>query len=559
MSSDIRTQRVSTLDELNRVIASTLESDEVLRRVIEAAVEITGATSGSLLLIDPEDDTLSIRVAFGYTEDAIRNIRLRVGEGVTGWVAGHNTPLLVPDVTTEERYVNVDESIRSELAVPLIVEGETLGVVNVNSARAGAFTQADLELLIMLTSQSAQVIRNARLFDTVRQRAEELGALFTVGKSIAGTLNLERVLSQVVEEAARLMNTQICSLMLLSEDGRELIIEAVYGGSPDYTDRENLQVNETLIGKVIRAKRPLTVMDVREEEGYRHPDLASREGLCSLLSVPMIARGRAIGVLNTYKSTRHRFAESEIQLLSSMADLAAIAIENARLYEQMMVLEERIRRIEKLGVLGELAVGVAHEIRNPLTIIKMLVHGLRSEYAENQDMGIIGSEIVRLNGIVNRFLNYARPAESVSQEVDLNGLLDDTVQLVGHRIERQRIEVERRYEALPSVQADPDKIEQVLLNLLLNALDAMPEGGGLMLTTHTADTNVAVRIQDTGPGIPAEIRDRLFQPFVTTKPDGLGLGLSIVRRLADEHHGEVRVETDEGTGTAFILRLPIGR
>jgi len=109
------------------------------------------------------------------------------------------------------------------------------------------------------------------------------------------------------------------------------------------------------------------------------------------------------------------------------------------------------------------------------------------------------------------------------------------------------------------VQADPDKIVQVLLNLLLNALDAMPEGGGLMLTTHTADTNVAVRIQDTGPGIPAEIRDRLFQPFVTTKPDGLGLGLSIVRRLADEHHGEVRVETDEGTGTAFILRLPIGR
>ena len=559
MSSDIRTQRVSTLDELNRVIASTLESDEVLRRVIEAAVEITGATSGSLLLIDPEDDTLSIRVAFGYTEDAIRNIRLRVGEGVTGWVAQNNTPLLVPDVTGEERYVNVDEAIRSELAVPLIVEGETLGVVNVNSAQVGAFTQADLELLIMLTSQSAQVIRNARLFDTVRQRAEELGALFTVGKSIAGTLNLERVLPQVVEEAARLMNTQICSLMLLSEDGRELIIEAVYGGSPDYTDRENLQVNETLIGKVIRAKRPLTVMDVREEEGYRHPDLASREGLCSLLSVPMIARGRAIGVLNTYKSTRHRFSESEIQLLSSMADLAAIAIENARLYEQMMVLEERIRRIEKSGVLGELAVGVAHEIRNPLTIIKMLVHGLRAEYAENQDMGIIGSEIDRMNGIVTRFLNYARPAESVSEEVDLNGLLDDTVRLVGHRIERQRIEVERRYEALPNVQADPDKIEQVLLNLLLNALDAMPEGGGLVLTTYTAGTNVEVRIQDTGPGIPAEIRNRLFQPFVTTKSDGLGLGLSIVRRLADEHHGEVCVETDEGTGTAFILTLPIGR
>ena len=559
MSPEIRTQRLSTLDELNRVIASTLDSNEVLGHVIKTAVEVTGATSGSLLLIDPEDDTLSIRVARGYTEEAMRNIRLRVGEGVTGWVAQHHAPLLVPDVTTERRYINVDEAIRSELAVPLIVEGETLGVVNVNSAEVGAFTQADLELLIMLTSQSAQVIRNARLFDTIRQRAEELSALFTVGKSIAGTLNLERVLHQVVEEAARLMNTKICSLMLLTEDGVELIIEAVYGGSPDYTDRENLSVEEALIGQVIRTKQPLTVMDVREEELYRHPDLASREGLCSLLSVPMIARGRAIGVLNTYKSTRHRFAESEIQLLSSMADLAAIAIENARLYEQMMVLEERIRRIEKLGVLGELSVGVAHEIRNPLTIIKMLVHGLRAEYEENQDMGIIASEIDRMNGIVTRFLNYARPAESVSEEVDLNVLLDGTVQLVGHRIRRQQIEVERRYEELPTVQADPDQIEQVLLNLLLNALDAMPEGGMLSFTTRAVDGYVEARIRDTGPGIPEEIRDHLFQPFITTKSDGLGLGLSIVRRIVDEHHGDVRVEADDGTGTEFILTLPIER
>ncbi|MBI2368768.1 MAG: GAF domain-containing protein [Deltaproteobacteria bacterium] len=557
-SVSIRHRRLATLFRLSRVIASTLEPRKVLTQIINGAVRITKATSGSLLVIDRERGTLHIEVASGYTERAIARARLKVGEGITGWVAKTGIPLLVPDVTKDPRYVRLDKQIRCEMAVPLILEDEIIGVVNVNNTRVGAFTGEDLELLITLASLSAQIIQNARLFDTVRQQVRELDVLFTIGKSITGTLNLENVLNEIVKSAAQLMNTQICSLMLLSEDGRELAIKAVYGGSPDYIKKPNLPVAESLIGQAVKTRQPVTSMDVREERGYRYLDLARREGLCALLAVPMMVKGQVIGVINTYKSTRHRFTENEIKLLSSLADQSAIAIENARLYGRMIDLEERIRRVEKFGVLGELAVEIAHEVKNPLTIIKMLLYGLQVE--DQKDLEIIRSEIDRMNRIVTQFLGYSRPGEPRSQPVDLNQILEATLQLVEHRVAKQKVMVERNFSRLPPVEVDVEKMEQAFLNLYLNALDAMPGGGRLAVATRRHGGEITITIDDTGTGIPPDIRDRIFAPFVTSKETGLGLGLSIVHRIVEQHHGEVRVRSGPGgTGysTRFIIRLPV--
>lgn len=393
------------------------------------------------------------------------------------------------------------------------------------------------------------------------ERTNELSALFNVAQSITGALNVEEVLRQVVREAAHLMNTKICSLMLLNDDRTELAIQAVYGGGPQYIQRPNLRVDESLIGQVVRTGRPLTVLDVRRETRYRSINLALQEGLCSLLSVPLTVRGKTIGVLNTYKSTQHHFTDDETQLLSSLADLAAIAIDNARLYESLIALEERIRRMDKLGVLGELAVGVAHEIRNPLTIIKMLFHGLQVSNAEDrEDITIIRDEIERMNGMVTRFLDYARPSQPVQEDVDINHILGDTLRLVEHRIRGQQVQVQRSLAPLPPLQADPEKIQQVFLNLFLNALDAMPTGGTLQILTWPKESTwIQIQIRDSGSGIPPDIRDSLFLPFVSRKEGGLGLGLSIVQRIIEEHRGTIRVESEKRLGSTFIIDLPANR
>jgi len=230
----VENSRLTELYNLSRVISSTLEPQEVLNLIIDAAVKITKATTGSLMLIDRDSGILNIEVARGFPPRVVGDTKLKIGEGITGWVAKQGKPVLVPDVTRDKRYIKIDKDVKSELAVPLILEDEVIGVVNVDSTRASAFTQEDMELIFTLASQSAKIIQNAKLYETLKWRVEELSALFDIGKVITETLNLEKVLETIVEKASHLMNTKVSSLMLLNSGGDELVIKAVHGGGMDY-------------------------------------------------------------------------------------------------------------------------------------------------------------------------------------------------------------------------------------------------------------------------------------------------------------------------------------
>ena len=552
----VENSRLTELYNLSRVISSTLEPQEVLNLIIDAAVKITKATTGSLMLIDRDSGILNIEVARGFPPRVVSDTKLKIGEGITGWVAKQGKPVLVPDVTRDKRYIKIDKDVKSELAVPLILEDEVIGVVNVDSTRASAFTQEDMELIFTLASQSAKIIQNAKLYETLKWRVEELSALFDIGKVITETLNLEKVLETIVEKASHLMNTKVSSLMLLNSGGDELVIKAVHGGGMDYnTLKPNLKVDESIIGQVVRTKKPLMILDVRKEKGYRHLDLAKKVGLCSLLSVPMMVKERIIGVINTYTAAQHRFTSEEIQLLSSLADQSAIAIENARLYEQMIGLEERIRETEKLGVLGEMAIEVAHEIRNPLTIVKMLFHSL--SIPDKKDATIIENELDRMNRIVTQFLNYARGEKPEQQKMDINQVLENTLLLVEHRLSQQRMKLKKTLLPLPSISCYPEKTAQLFLNLFLNAIDAMEDGGELEVSSEAIGGFIQVKIKDSGSGIPESIKERIFQPFVTTKAKGLGLGLAIVHRVVEEHRGKIEVDSTPDIGATFTVSLPI--
>ena len=294
-----------------------------------------------------------------------------------------------------------------------------------------------------------------------------------------------------------------------------------------------------------------------------------QEGLVSLLSVPLLFGGNAIGALSVYTARPYIYSNGEIRILSAFAELSAIAIERARLYERVVDVEEQLRQNEKLSALGLLAAEVAHEIRNPLTVMKMLFHSLDLKFPPNdpraQDARIMDEKLRHLNRIVERILDFARTTEPTLAPVNLNALIDELRLLVRHKLANQGVQLIRALQPeLPAVLGDATQLEQAFLNLILNAAEAMPHGGTLTISTRliprrgqTRPSYVAVEFKDTGEGMTEEQRRRAFRSVLsTTKTKGTGLGLAIVGRIVEAHRGKVRIKSQRGRGTTILVTLP---
>ena len=562
--------RLNLLYQVGQIIHSTLDPQEALELILREVVRLTRATSGSIVLFNPTSGLLEIQAAHGLTAEAARR-RLRVGEGVTGWVARQGKPARVDDVTQDSRYVPFRDEVRSELAVPLEVRGEVHGVINVDSDVPAAFSASDQALLEALAEQASHVIQNTWLYEQARLKARLLESLVSVGQTINSALNVDEALQVITREACQLMRAKVCSLLLLDDSREWLDLRASHGASPEYVNKPRLSLGESLVGMVVRRKKPVQVEDVRNSALYQNVEVAQREGLVSLLSVPLLYRQQAIGALSIYTERPHSFSNEEIRILSALAELSAVAIEKARLYERIMTMEEELRQSERLSALGLLAAEVAHEIRNPLTVMKMLFHSLDLRYPETdpraRDASLMAEKMDHLNKTVERILDFARSVEPQWAPVNLNELIGDLGLLIRHKLKNQSIQLVPKLAAdLPIIQADATQLEQAFLNLALNAVEAMPTGGNLSITTRAlprrgpTPTRVVVEFKDTGGGFSAAARQRVFGSLLaTTKRTGTGLGLAIVNRVVETHLGKLRIRSREGHGAAFCVILPLSR
>ena len=562
-------ERLDLLYQVSNVIHSTLDSQEALQLIVSEAVRLMNASSGSVVLINPTSGFLEISASQNLP-GAARKLQLRVGEGVTGWVARHGKPARVGDVTQDARYVAARRGVKSELAVPLEVNGETRGVINVDSDRADAFSADDQDLLEQLAVQAAKVIHNTWLYEQLRLKVHLFESLSSVSRTINSTLNLDEALRVITREACELMRARMCSLMMLDENREWLDLRASYGAGDAYTKKPRLSVEESLLGVVARRKKPMQVANVQTSSRYQNVEVARQEGLVSLLSVPLLFAGQSIGTLNVYTSRPYNFSNEEIRILSALAELSAIAIEKARLYERIVDVEEQLRQNEKLSALGLLAAEVAHEIRNPLTVMKLLYHSLDLKFPASdpraKDTRIIESKIEHLNKIVEQILDFARTTEPKLAPVNLNELVDELGLLVRHKLANQNVRLIRDLQAdLPLVMGDAPQLEQAFLNLILNAAEAMPDGGTLTIKsrgirlprTSAQPTHVVVEFKDTGKGMSEELQKRAFTAVLsTTKAKGSGLGLAIVGRIIETHRGEIRIKSKIGRGTGMVITLP---
>jgi signal transduction histidine kinase len=356
--------------------------------------------------------------------------------------------------------------------------------------------------------------------------------------------------------------------MLLDESREWLDLRASFGAGDAYINKPRLSAAESLIGVVVRRKKALQVANVQSDTRYQNVELARCEGLVSLLSVPLIFAGQSIGALSVYTARPYSFSNEEIRILSALAELSAIAIEKARLYERIVDVEEQLRQNEKLSALGLLAAEVAHEIRNPLTVMKLLYHSLDLKFEAKdpraKDAQIIESKIEHLNKIVEQILDFARTTEPRFTPVNLNDLVDELGLLVRHKLSNQGIKLVRNLQPdLPLVPGDAPQLEQAFLNLILNATEAMAAGGTLTirsrsLTVAEKVSQVAIEFKDTGAGMSKEQQSQAFKAVLaTTKAKGTGLGLAIVGRIIETHQGEIRIRSHEGRGTTISIKLPI--
>lgn len=394
----------------------------------------------------------------------------------------------------------------------------------------------------------------------------------TLGKfsrAMVTILDLHSLSKRIIETITQTMGVDKASLFLLNDEkgGYDLFESKnikMASPAPFLTKGAPLPHYLQKIGEII----------VKEElaKGTNIPELNSIINQMSLLeaevSIPLISRGQLIGMINlSHKFNKDIYSHEDIELLSTLANQTAIALENARLFEDLKKSKSYIRRADRLASLGTLTAGLAHEIRNPLvaikTLIQLLPERLEDEEFRNHFLSIAAGEVDRISHLINELLDFARPSTPKLEFEDVNSILDGMILLVSTESKKKHIHVDKQYAPdLPSVKVDREQIKQVFLNVLLNAIEATPENGEITVKTRSflkpgGEPYLQVEFKDTGCGIPHEYLEEIFNPFYTTKTTGSGLGLSISNQIVLDHKGYIDVESQVSKGTSFVINLPV--
>jgi signal transduction histidine kinase len=471
--------------------------------------------------------------------------------------------------------VRVQRGLRSELAVPLKVRGRVLGVISVDSRRVSHFSPEDEALLLGLAAHSSRVIEATQLGEAARRRAEERRVLLESGRVLAGTLDLREVLGRLGAMTARFCRASAAAVYLLSDDGRQLDLEAGHGATEVFRQLASVPVEGTLLGRVLHGgAEAVAVQNLAAQVSPGARQVLEAGRLASILAAPLPVKERRLGLLCVFARRPRRFGKDQRRLLAGLARSAALAIENAQIHRKVLALEQNLRQAEKCALMAELAAGLAHEVRNPLTSLRILLDSLlrgpSPGPAAAEDAAMVRRQLDRLEQIVQNYLETAkaRVAALEAKPLDLNQLINESLLLLaGSANEGTRIVCSLPPDEL-RVRGDATQLSQAIYNLVLNALQAV--GSAPAPGPHRrveirsglepgAPAKVFFEVADDGPGLAAEVRARLFQPFVTTRSQGVGLGLSIVKRVVDAHGGELEIESPRpelGRGARFRIRLP---
>jgi two-component sensor histidine kinase len=511
---DERNAEGEALKRIGEAMGSLFDLEEMLKAVAGVAVQVTGTDSSQVYLFNDAHDTLVLRAVTDGSGEVIGKLRLKIGEGITGWVAQHKEAVaLGHDAHQDSRFKFVPElsedKYKSMLSVPLIYRGEVLGVINVRTVNDHQYTKTQVRLLQSIASQISGAVENSRQYRKLEKRASQLSTLSEVSKTITSDLYLEEILQLIVAATADSMSFKICSLMLLDEDKQELVIKATQSKSKDYAKKANIKIGESVAGRALAEGRTITVYDLKHATEYATPDLARREGLSSLAAIPLLVKNKKIGVLNCYTEKPHHFSDDEISVLSALGNHAAIAIEHAKLMVKSAIIQE-----------------MHHRVKNNLQQVASLLR-LQMHYVGQRSVEQVLTESL------NRILAIASVHELLAREdldiISVKKVAEQIIQATQQGILAPNKHILMKIEGvdilLPSAQAT--SVALILNELVQNAVEhGFGEGmddGDILISLAEDTKTIALEVSNDGTPLPAD--------FDIRKTDSLGLQIveSLVR------------------------------
>jgi signal transduction histidine kinase len=578
------------LAALLQAVTASLDPQRVFEAVVDGSLQLLNLTMARLWVVEPSTGEI-VLVARAFSPERPVNFegvatRLPKSGGIPGWVVDQCRPRYSPVLGEDPLSARPEwvkrEGFVSQLAVPLLRGEEALGALAVTARERREFSQDEQELLETFAATAALAIENARLHEETQKRLSQTETLLSVGQAVGSTLDLAEIGRRTVREMVRVLGADMGGAWRFSADRDRLFPIAGYHVPKEWADlfsRNPLVAGDSLVAEVKRLQGPLYASDSRDDPRLDHP-LARLIPHKSVLIYPMWLKGKIIGGFAIIWAREvHHLTSEEMRLAEGIAGQAAIAVENARLHEELIAQMAALKRTEaqliqsaKLAALGELATQIAHEINNPMTSIlgyaSLAVKDPDLPLTIRRDMEVIIQESLRTRRIVKDLLDFARRREPCMEPGDLSAALRSVIELLREPIALGNVLLVEEIPPLPQVLMDSDQIKQVLVNLINNALDAMPGGGTLTVTTGVRCSGsrgrgfgdqVEVTVADTGIGMSQEQIQRIFDPFFTTKDEGrgTGLGLSVSLRIVEGHGGRILVESRPGQGSVFRVILPL--
>jgi len=570
-------KKVALVQEVGRALSSMGDLDQLLRMIMQKVTELMEADRSTLYLLSEDGGSLISTVVQG---DQKVEIKLTVGEGIAGWVAQTRETLNIADAYADQRFqpaydLRSGYRTRSILTVPMLgAVGGLVGVLQLINREGGPFEKGDEELASALASQAAIAIENGRLYhslmtqnqelqDTRRdleRRQRELNALYEVEKDMSHALDLDDLLARILAQAIAVLGGGAGSIALVEPDG-SLRFRTVQGPAAPKLIERTLPHGTGLIGWSIAHKTPVIVDDPASDPRHAR-GIALETGVtpAHLMVAPLVDGEEVMGaveIIDQRKKTREgsQWTEVDLKLLVLIASQAASAIGFARQRNEQS-------KTDRLASIGRMLAGLLHDLKTPMTIISgygQLMAASDDPKQREAYVEQIQRQFDLMASMTREILAFARgDTDLVVRKVYMNKYVEELATQLNAATAGRNIDfkLDANYDGI--AYFDEQKLLRVFHNLARNAVEAMPDGGKLTLGVDKCADQLIWSMKDSGPGIPAELRGRLFELFATGRKGGTGLGLAIVKKILDDHHGTIAVETGT-TGTNFVLKLPLQR
>ncbi len=571
-------RETQALSSIERALSESekIGLDAVLQLIVNSARElIPNATHAVLHLLDEKREVLVPREATELADRSKPNLNMRMGEGVAGQVIAFGETVAIADIWADPRFLHQTQpvSYRSLIVAPVQINDRRLGTISVHREEAGRFHPDEIALLASLGVQAAIAIENVHLLESTQQALKETNALYRINRELLATLDPQELMQDVVELLQQSFGYAYVQIYVADPQNGDFIMRAGSGeiGRQLKEQGYRLQAGEGIVGYTAETRAPFFTNNVDEVVSYVRtpllPDVKSQ------LAVPVKIGERILGLLDIQQVPPAQLTQRDVQMVSVAADQLALALQKANLYADLQAslqTEKAIRNQlllnDRLATMGRLLASVSHELNNPLQAIQNALFLLREEQGISsqgrQDLDIVLSESERMAALIARLRATYRPIQAEDfHQMQLNDVIEDVYALIATHLRHYEISFEFFPDPyLPVIPALPDQIRQVVLNLLMNAVEAMPDGGRLTVSTELQVDNaeVLLRVSDSGMGIDPTIMQNIFEAFVTNKERGTGLGLTIVYDIVNRHRGRIQAWNNPECGATFSVWLPVG-